>query len=553
MSDLNFDATRVTPAAVAATDIQDQPRATGRQWSPYQQAVFAHVEDQSAGNAIVVAVAGSGKSTTIVEAMKLARGQSIFLAFNKAIADELKQRGVNARTFHSLVFSPVMRFYQQSNPTTDKLHKLTMEGWTFAERKLYGAFAKRLVGLARGMGIGIPGMLPDTEEEFIRLAAHHDIEPESKEADFGEAIDRARLLFDDCNRDPRVDFDDMLYRAVRDQIRLPQFDFVFVDEAQDTNPIQRGILKLIMRPTSRMIAVGDPAQAIYGFRGADSDALGLLAREFNCKTLPLSITYRCPASVVRYVKQWVGHIEAREGAPEGVVMDRGTDWNPTDFIPGDLVVCRKTAPLVTAALRCIRAGVPVQILGKDIGEGLKALIVKMSATDVDTLKLRLEEYLEREVAKARKEEDEAKVEALNDKVGVLLFMIDELLEDRRTINDLNAGIEYLFKDKSVAVTLCTIHKSKGLEAHRVFWLERSECPARWARQEHQQQQEVNLCYVAATRAIDELHFIELETEEQKDAKAAQRIAASIARKAKRPVTPDDYAAALDIIAQDGGR
>jgi superfamily I DNA/RNA helicase len=546
MSDLNFDASKVKPAGVPADDIQDQPIDTGRKWSPYQQAVFSHMSTSSR-NAIVVAVAGSGKSTTIIEAMKLARGESIFLAFNKAIAEELKARGVNARTFHSLVFSAVMRFYQQRDPSFDKLHKLTMENWSFDERKLYGAFAKRLVGLARGMGIGIDGMLPDTAEEFIALAAYHDIEPESDRAEFGDAIGYARQLFDLCCADPRVDFDDMLYRAVRDGIRLPQFDTVFVDEAQDTNPIQRAILHKILKPGGRLVAVGDPAQAIYGFRGADSDALGLIAKEFDCVELPLSITYRCASKIVEYVQQWVSHIEPREGAPEGVVKDLGVDWNPTDFLPSDLVVCRKTAPLVTAALRFIRAGIPVQVLGKDIGEGMKALIKKMNVSTVDQLKEALNAYLDRELEQARKEEDEAKAEAVSDKVGVILFMCDELLEDRRTIADLEAGIDYLFKDKATAVTLCTIHKSKGLEAPRVFWLERSECPARWVRKDHQRQQEINLCYVAGTRAMDELYFIELETEEQKDSKAAQRMAAAIARKEKRAVTRADFDYALSVI------
>jgi DNA helicase-2/ATP-dependent DNA helicase PcrA len=505
---LFFDATKVKPAPVPADDIQDQPRNNERRWSAYQQAVFDKVE-HGTGNAIVVAVAGSGKSTTIVEAMKLARGESIFLAFNKAIADELKKRGVNGRTFHSLVFGPVVRQCKQDGPTMDKLRRLQMEEWTPRDRKIYGSFAQRLVGLARGMGIGC--LIPDTETQWIALAEHHDLEPDSDEADFGEAIVLARQLFNECCADPRVDFDDMLYRAVKDNINLPKFDFVFVDEAQDTNPIQRAILRKILKPTGRLIAVGDPAQAIYGFRGADSRALDTLATEFQAESLPLSITYRCPTSVVRYAKQWVSHIEARDGAPEGKVEDLGTNWNPLDFMPGDLVVCRKTAPLITAALRFIRAGVPVQVLGKDIGEGLKSLIRKMNARNIDHLGEKLEQYRQREVAKAIKEEDDAKVESINDKVGVLIFMIDNLLEDRRTLNDLEAGIDYLFTDKAKAVIFCTGHKSKGLEADRVFWLGRSECPAQWARKDWQRQQEVNLCYVITTRAKSELYLIELSS------------------------------------------
>lgn len=504
VTNLNFDATQIAPAL---GDIQDQPLSTGRVWSTFQQAIFTHVSDPHAGNAIVVAVAGSGKSTTIVEAMKLARGESIFLAFNKAIADELKRKGVNGRTFHSLVYGVVLRFCRQDNVTMDKLRLIQRELFSFNDNKMYGAFASRMVGLARNMGIGC--LTEDTEEAWIALAEHHDLEPESDAADFGEGIEKARKLFDACIADARVDFDDMLYRAVKDDINLPKFDFVFVDEAQDTNPIQRAILRKILKADGRLIAVGDPAQAIYGFRGADSEALGTLAKEFSCVELPLSITYRCPTAVVDYAKQWVDHIEARPGAPEGVVKDLGTDWNPLDFMPGDLVVCRKSAPLIQAAFRFIRAGVPVQVLGRDIGEGLKALIKKMNARNVDQLAEKLEAWREREVAKAVAQDDEGKAESIRDRAGVLLFMIDELVEDKRTITDLEAGIDWLFADKTRAVLFCTGHKSKGLEAKRVFWLNRSECPAQWARKPWQRIQEINICYVITTRTMAELYFMEL--------------------------------------------
>lgn len=478
-----------------------------RTWSPYQTAVFDFVANGE-GNAIVEAVAGSGKSTTIVEAMKLARGESIFLAFNKAIADELKGRGVNGRTFHSLVFGPVLRATNQTDPTLDKLRLLSRDLFSFQESKKYGAFTQRLVGLARGMGFGIPGMVADTLEEWVALAAHHDLEPEGDRC-FGEAIEAAQTLFNACLGDARVDFDDMLYLAVRDDLTLPKFDFVFVDEAQDTNPIQRAILRKILKPDGRLIAVGDPAQAIYGFRGADSEALEVLGREFGCVTLPLSITYRCPTAVVEYVQQWVPHIEARDGAPEGVVSDLGSSWNPLEFLPGDLVVCRTTAPLIAAAFRCIRSNVPVQVLGRDIGQGLKALIKKMNARDIDSLGEKLSAYQTREVAKALKDDDERKAEAIKDKVGTLLFLLDELKEDQRTIEMLEKGIDWLFSDKDRCVTFCTGHKSKGLEADRVFWLERSKCPAQWARKDWQRQQELNICYVIGTRAKSALYFMEL--------------------------------------------
>jgi superfamily I DNA/RNA helicase len=495
-------------------NIEDEPRDTTRRWSPYQTCIFQFVETGT-GDGIVEAVAGSGKSTTIIEAMKLVRGSAIFLAFNKSIADELKKKGVNARTFHSLCFGVVLNS-MKAQLDTDKMKKLLKEhivldpeeedGISAYEERLYFSFVLRLVGLAKQVGMGF--LTKDTFDNWMDICIHQDIEPESEAATIDRGIQIARMLLRWSNEDRgRVDFDDMLYVAVRDRLSLPKFDFIFVDEAQDTNMIQREILRMIRRPNARMIAVGDPAQAIYGFRGADSDSLHLIAKEFNAVTLPLSISYRCAATVVSYARQWVDHIEAREGAPEGQVNNLATNWSPDDFLPNDLVVCRKTAPLISLAFKCIRFNVPAQVMGRDIGQGLKTLIKKMNARDIDQLAQKLTVYMDREVKKAQAEDNDKKVESIQDKVGSLLFLIDALKEDRRNLQGLDAGIDYLFKDKQNAVKLATIHKAKGLEAETVWWLDRDQQPAQWARLPHQKQEEINLCYVAATRAISTLNLI----------------------------------------------
>lgn len=477
-----------------------------KSWSKYQQNVFSFVESGK-GNAIVKAVAGSGKTTTVVEALKRVRGSSIFLAFNKSIAEELKARGVNARTFHSLTFTPVMQSRKQRQPEMNKLRKLLDDTFDEFEQQLYGTFAQKLVGLARQVGIGC--LVDDTPDAWMDIVNHHGIELDKEDADYDEAIRMSRKLLAASNASPLVDFDDMLYFAVKDGITLPKFDFVFVDEAQDTNSIQRAILRKIMKPASRIVAVGDPAQAIYGFRGADSDSMNLIAEEFNAVELPLTISYRCPTSVVTYAQQWVSHIEAAPNAPAGEVVELGTDWKPEQFLASDLVVCRKTAPLITTAFKFIRANVPVQVLGREIGQGLKSLIKKMNARGIEMLVSKLEVYRDREVQKALAKKDDAKVEAVQDKVDSLLFLVDGLPEARRTIPELEAAIDHLFDNKLGAVTFATIHKSKGLEADRVFWLDRSACPARWASQPWQVQQEINLCYVAATRAKKSLFLMEV--------------------------------------------
>jgi superfamily I DNA/RNA helicase len=392
----------------------------------------------------------------------------------------------------------------QQNAVMDKLRKLCKDNMSESNSKTYSTFCCKLVGLARNVGIGC--LIEDTMQAWIDICKHHDIEPEKGDMETALRLSRELLVL--SNNSSWVDFDDMLYFAVKDNLSLPKFDNVFVDEAQDTNAIQRAILKKILRPGGRLIAVGDPAQAIYGFRGADSGALGILAEEFNCKSLPLSISYRCPTSVVAYARNWVSHIEAAPDAPVGIMMELGASWKTDMFDHNSLVVCRKTAPLIKLVYRCIRDGKRAYVMGKEIGQGLNALVKQMGAKSVNELENRLALYLSREYAKLMKAEEEAKAEALQDKVGSLQFIISILSEERRTIEALTASINYMFEAKDNATRLATIHKSKGLEADTVFWLERSNCPSPWAKQEWQKQQEENICYVAATRAKKALYTIE---------------------------------------------
>lgn len=492
--------------------------------SPYQLNCYKFIATGT-GNAIINAVAGSGKTTTGVGMVKAipAGLNHIFLAFNKPIANELEKRGINGRTFHSLCFTPVTRargtrqvesnklrilvddaVSNSENVTLPEGHKLpTM---TRRDAQLYGSFITRLVGLARNSGVGcLCQNIPDVWQAMVD---YHDLELDSDAATIERGIELAMQLLSWSNLSTLVDFDDLLYLAVKDGITLPKFDFVFVDEAQDTNSIQRAILRKIMKPTSRFIAVGDPAQAIYGFRGADSNSMTMIANEFGCTSLPLTVTYRCPTAVVDFAKQWVSHIEAAPNAPEGEVQELGDSWVHQQFNSTDLIVCRTTRPLVAMAYSFLRARIPARVMGKEIGEGLKSLVRKMNARGIDGLVDKLEVYTDREYEKFLSKGQESKAEAIRDKTASILVLIEGLDENDRTVPALLRCIDELFDSNRAGVTLATIHKSKGLEADRVFWLNASQCPSQWAKQEWQKQQERNLCYVAATRAKKSLVLIE---------------------------------------------
>lgn len=95
------------------------------------------------------------------------------------------------------------------------------------------------------------------------------------------------------------------------------------------------------------------------------------------------------------------------------------------------------------------------------------------------------------------------------KVNAIRAVIDTLPETGRTVPKLISTIDGLFSDQANGVvTLCTIHKAKGLEFKTVYILEPALSPSKYARQEWMKRQEVNLQYVAATRAQERTIYVD---------------------------------------------
>jgi len=493
--------------------------------SPYQQDIFDFVR-AGTESGIIEAVAGSGKTTTIVESLKFISKDKfvLFLAFNKAIAthlDEILKRlrmdNVKAATFHSTGFGAWMNANRDHKIRVEanKVRDLCREWIAEGDLKDYMGFVMKLVGLAKGFGMGY--LIPDTGESWHELIDHFDVSLNtdrsgrgSKEVTEERGIELAKMILQKSIEDAEyvIDFDDMLYMPLIKDLRFRQYDYVFVDEAQDTNGVQIALLKRMLKPGGRLIAVGDPYQAIYGFRGADSEAMSRIANEFDCHVLPLSVSYRCPQNVVQAAKEFVPIIEAHEHAPFGVVESLG-GFDPTQFTNTDAILCRVTAPLVETAYDLIRRRVACRILGRDIGVGLETLIKQMKARDIDHLEERLDAYAGREIAKLTSKGKEDRAQQVDDKVTTLRTIIGHLPEDERTIDGLIRSIQTLFTDNNKGLlTLSTVHKAKGLEWPRVFILGRDKyMPSPWARKAWQKSQEMNLIYVAYTRAKQELYFL----------------------------------------------
>lgn len=479
-----------------------------------QIAIFNFIENEKE-NGIINAVAGSGKTTTIIESFnKIPTNKKIiYLVFNKRNQVEAEKKipsHVVAKTFHSLGYAAWARHMDGKIKVSQyKCNDIIRHTFSYEDNQTYRYFVLKLVSLAKGNGMGF--LINDEEEVWQILIDHFDLDLDTKEGTIERGIEIAREVLNvSNNRLFEIDFDDMLYLPVLHQIEFKKYDFIFVDEAQDTNGVQREILKELFFAKSRFIAVGDPYQAIYGFRGASSDAMSLIKSDFSCKELPLTVSFRCAIDIVREAKEFCPNIEAREKAEKGTIRSEEIGENfPSSVNKDDLIICRNTAPLIDVAYTLINNGVGCDVLGRDIGKGLISLIKKLHGRDIPNFMHNLENYERREVSSFIEKGKENRAFALQDKCECINIMIQNLPGDMYTIDGLIRNIEKMFKEqKGNLITLCTIHKAKGLEAPRVFILDRFKLmPSRWAKLDWQVEQENNLIYVAITRAKSELVYL----------------------------------------------
>lgn len=487
--------------------------------SKYQEAVIAWVRDHidSAGALIVEAVAGSGKTFTIVRAsQEIPREhKAVFLAFNKSIATELGNKlpdHVESKTLNALGWA-LCRYRIGKHITIDRfktrdlIDRLLPEEAREVQAELLNIIGKaKSHGLVPG-GMRTPrGTYEATDERWLTLMDRYDVDPNGCGA--ATFITWAnRLLKAGLEEQNVFDFDDQLYVPVALDLPAWGYDWVIIDEAQDVSHVQRTLLRKFLKRNGRLIAVGDSRQAIYGFRGADSQSLANIGRVFHAETLPLSISYRCPRKVIEVAQTIVPHIECSDTAEDGEVL-HPTAWQVDSFSDDDLIVCRTTAPLIELAYKCISEGRKVHVMGREIGKGLVNVVKKAAGKRVKTIeefRPKLDAWQQRMVRKAEK--DDAKIAAIQDKVDC----INILAAGRDTIAELIKAIEDIFSDSHGSTTLATVHKAKGLEAPRVFILNPDLMPSRWATQPWQQEQERNLQYVAVTRALETLVYLPLET------------------------------------------
>jgi ssDNA-binding Zn-finger/Zn-ribbon topoisomerase 1 len=482
-----------------------------RQYSKYQIAILAETKrmksEPSAGKRalVICATAGSGKTTIGIEMLKLCppHERTLFVAFNKHIAVELQKRApahVAVSTFHSLGYAALRRAFGSVTFDDNKVDGILNYMYDREKWKHTFPAIKQLVSLVKYE------LSTTNADDLMRLVDHHGID---LNGDAEMILSAVPEVISRCKRmNTVVDYDDMCWLPVVLDISCAKYDNIFIDEAQDTCKCQIALVLKSVKDNGIIMAAGDENQSLYGFRGADVDAMANLISKLNATTLPLSISYRNPKSVVRFVNEQLPYIahEAADNAIEGCVRHIRYDDALNEFKPGDMVLCRTNAPLVSPAFSLIRRGIKAIIRGRDIGKGLVTLINKMRCSTINDLMVSLVEYKRNEVSKLLAAEKNSQAQAIDDKVDTIIA----LSEGVNSIDELINRINNIFSDDSEGVVFSSVHRAKGLEAQRVYILKHELMPHPMAKKEWERKQEQNIRFVAYTRSLNELIFVDGE-------------------------------------------
>lgn len=274
------------------------------------------------GQYLVIAGAGSGKTRTVVyrTAFMIEKGIAeeniLMLTFTKKAALEMKERlesilgekeiKVSVSTFHSLCAELLIKYKnifgidklniidENRNRAVISLlireYSLKNKGDFLSEKRVVEIF-----GAARSRKKDISEFLNEKEKAYL------------------EDLEFLKIKYRRFKKEFQMyDFEDLIEKVLRklkaDKIFLgilrEKYKYVIVDEYQDTNSIQRELLKTLIGATGNIMAVGDDYQSIYGFRGADFENILRFGKDFpRSQMIKLEKNYRSSDEIIEYTNK----------------------------------------------------------------------------------------------------------------------------------------------------------------------------------------------------------------------------------------------------------
>ncbi|MFC6132393.1 ATP-dependent helicase [Streptomyces spororaveus] len=387
-----------------------------------QRAVVEH----TGGPLLVLAGPGTGKTTTLVEAVaqRVEAGTDpariLILTFSRKAAVELRDRAAlrlggarapQATTFHSFCYG-LVRAHQDtdlfadplrllSGPEQDVMVRTLLEGQRRI-RSIRWPDDLRAALTTRGFADEVRAVLARARELGLGPAALSSFAERIGRPDWKAAAAFLSEYLDVLDIQGTLDYAELLHRAVLLAERTPSlasaYDAIFVDEYQDTDASQLRLLRALTGPGGTLVAFGDPDQSIYAFRGADinntldfgsafpgarvkaltvgrrSGAALLAATRLLTTRMPVP---RLPAEAVRAHRNLApvregGRVEVFTYPTAGAELDNIADIlrraHLEDGVPWqDMAVLVRAGGRTLPAMRraLISAGVPVETDGAD--------------------------------------------------------------------------------------------------------------------------------------------------------------------------------------------
>lgn len=490
-----------------------------------QEAIWKAMKEHDC-NLVVEALAGTGKTFTMVEGLKklegyISKNRVGFMAFNRSVADELYRkvpRSVWTGTSHSLGYR-ILRDNLDivdvvEDKTWDIINELKEEFGIRSWRKGQRPAIRMLSSMLKQLGYR-PGPTPDyvTMED---CCVKYDIRWPGNVA---QLYDYAHTVLQTCmKRTEAVDFDDQIWLPYVLDMET-EFDLLCVDEAQDQNKVQQ---ELAFRCGKRIIVVGDTYQSIYGFRGADTESMSNFLQRLGeadrgVWTYPLTTCWRCGEDIIKIAQRMVPDIQAKPGAHKGRVEIVNGDNNYRTYKAGDMILCRTNVHLIQMVYRLWSDGRKAYVQGRDVAAGLRRMVERFEDESQELSLPAMNRWVdyyemsEREKLVERNSSS-SQIASLEDRCDCIRVIIDNSPMSNhgdQDIDSLKKRLKFLFEgsgDPKKQVRLSSVHRAKGLESNRVVILEPGLMPHYMARPGWEMDQERNIAYVACTRAIETLQL-----------------------------------------------
>lgn len=475
-----------------------------------QENIYSHFKKET-GNIGISAYAGCGKTTTILQMLKITKfSQKVrFFAFSNLIADELKKKvgeSVDVSTIHSLGFSILRKNFKnvkiKENKVLGFVTKYSKKTPTIKGKISTFNFKANQIILKTD-----PTLKEYNLENLYEICEKFKIKYDDDLLLHTIKIKKTIEDYDSKQKDTIfVDFNDMVTLPIKLNLQFEKYDVCFFDEAQDMSQCHKEMLLRSLKSEGRFVTVFDKRQSIFGFAGADTKVLDSLIKEKVSKVFPLSYSFRCSKSVVSHCIEVYEGFKAFPTNNEGNVRD-GSIKEVRSF-KTDVVLCRNTKPLIDVYSYLVANNIPCFVKGKDYGKALIKLLKSQRTENVYSTTISLERYLSDIECNlisfgVSNPKSTAKYMDEYEKVSIL----KKVLQKNQTVSKTILALTEIFKNRKDAIPLMTIHKSKGLEFSRVFIMRNDLIPSKYATNEFDIEQERNLDWVKRSRAKDEIVYI----------------------------------------------